>query len=191
MPTKELGAHPAFERTELSKSRPDAFDVRQLWATLRQHYRFVLCVALCVFAAVMAATLASHMKFRSVSRLYLGELEEGKSPSRGKEEIDLSVGSQGVVGSELEIIQSRTLVAKAILDSGLNVNIDLAGQKPPRYGQWLLSHRDAASLDLAARALRASDARLTDQNARPLAFSVRFTTPHDYEARLEDGRVTK
>jgi tyrosine-protein kinase Etk/Wzc len=191
MPTKELGAHPAFERTELSRSRPDAFDVRQLWATLRQHYRFVLCVALCVFAAVMAVTLASHMKFRSVSRLYLGELEEGKAPSRGKEEIDLSVGSQGVVGSELEIIQSRTLVAKAILDSGLNVNIDLTGHEPPRYGQWLLSHRDAGSLDLAARALRAADARLTDQNARPLAFNIRFSTPHDYEAKSADGRVAK
>jgi tyrosine-protein kinase Etk/Wzc len=191
MPTKELGALPAFDKTEVSRGRPDAFDVRQLWATLRQHYRFVLCMALCVSAAVMAATLASHMTFRSVSRLYLGELEEGKAPSRSKEEIDLSVGSQGVVGSELEIIQSRTLVAKAILDSGLNVSIDVLGQKPPRYGQWLLSHRDAGSLDVAPRALRAADARLTDQNARSQSFSVRFLSAQEYEARREDGQVAR
>ena len=79
----------------------------------------VLGVALAVFCAVMLATLVSRMQFRSVSRLYLGELEESgaKSGARSKDEIDLSAGGQGVVGSEIEIIQSRTLVAKAISDS--------------------------------------------------------------------------
>jgi uncharacterized protein involved in exopolysaccharide biosynthesis len=151
---------------------------------------FVLGVAACVFAAVMIATLASGMTFRSVSRLYLGELEEGaKSARSNKEGIDLSSGTQGVVGSELEIIQSRTLVTKAILDSGLNVNIEVLGHKPPRYGQWLLSHRDAGSLDLAARALRADSAHLTDQNARFQRYTVKFSTPVDYEARRDDGRA--
>src|SRR6478752_4470776 len=180
MPTKELAAHAAFDKIEVGRARPDAFDVRQLWVTLRQHYAFVLGVAACVFALVMIATLAAHTGFRSVSRLYLGELEEGgKAGSRSKDEIDLSQGSQGVIGSELEIIQSRTLVTKAILDSGLNVNIDVLGQKPPRYGQWLLSHRDARLLDVAPRALRAADAHLTGQDAKSQAFTVRFLSAVD------------
>jgi tyrosine-protein kinase Etk/Wzc len=192
MPTKELAAHAAFDKADVARGRPDAFDVRQLWATLRQHLPFVLGVAVCVFAAVMIATLASSMRFRSTSRLYLGELEEGvKSARSSKDGIDLSSGTQGVVGSELEIIQSRTLITKAISDSGLNVNIDVVGRKPPRYGQWLLSRRDAGSLDLAARVLRASDARLTDPNARLQTFKVRFLTAREYEARRDDGRVVK
>lgn len=191
MPTREQAAQAAFDR-DSARGRPDAFDVRQMWTTLRQHYLFVLVVAACVFAAVMVATLASGMMFRSSSRLYLGELEEGAKPARsGKEGIELSSGTQGVVGSELEIIQSRTLVTKAILDSGLNVGIQVLGHKPPRYGQWLLSRRDAGTLDMAARALRASDARLTDPNAKLQAYQVRFLTGVDYEARGEDGRVAK
>src|ERR1041384_629313 len=103
MPTKELAAHAAFDRIDVARGRPDAFDVRQLWATLRQHLPFVLGVAACVFAAVMVLTLASGMRFRSTSRLYLGELEEGAKPARSsKEGIDISSGAQGVVGRSEE-----------------------------------------------------------------------------------------
>lgn len=200
MPTKDLNAvapaaaPPApFDRADASRARPDTFDVRQLWATLRHHYGFVLGVAATVFAAVMLATLVSRMQFRSVSRLYLGELEESsaKSSARSKDEIDLSAGSQGVVGSEIEIIQSRTLVAKAISDSGLNVSIGLLGKKAPRYGQWLLTHRDPTVLDAAVQRLRAKDARLTDASAREQTFTVTFLSDTEYEARREDGRAAK
>ena len=193
MPTKEGSAHSPFDRADASRARPDTFDVRQLWATLRHHYGFVLGVAFVVFAAVMAATLVSRPQFRSVSRLYLGELEESaaKSGGRANSEIDLTAGSQGVVGSEIEIIQSRTLVAKAILDSGLNVGITLVGRKAPRYGEWLLSRRDPALLDVAVQSLRAQDARLTDPSARDQTYTVRFSSAEELEARREDGRSVK
>ncbi|MDF3064449.1 MAG: capsular exopolysaccharide family [Polyangiaceae bacterium] len=193
MPTRDLNAPVAFDRPDASRGRPDTFDVRQLWATLRHRYKFVFGVALTVFAAVMLATLVSRMKFRSVSRLYLGELEESsvKSGARSKEEIDLSAGGQGVVGSEMEIIQSRTLVAKAISDSGLNVSINVVGKKVPRYGQWLLARRDPTALDMAVQSLRAKDARLTDASAREQSFTVVFRSDTEYEASREDGRSAK
>lgn len=192
MPTKDLHAV-AFDRADVSRGRPDSFDVGQLWATLRHRYKLVITIALALFAAVMVATLVSRMKFRSVGRLYLGELEEGvaKSGARGKDEIELSAGTQGVVGSEMEIIQSRTLVAKAISDSGLNVNITLQGKKPPRYGQWLLARRDPGALDAAVQRLRAKDARLTDPSAREQIYTVRFISNTEYQASTEDGRSAR
>jgi tyrosine-protein kinase Etk/Wzc len=193
MPTKDVNAPPAFDRTDASRGRPDTFDVRQLWATLRHRYKIVLAVAFTVFAAVMLATLVAPMKFRSVSRLYLGELEDSsvKSGARSKDEIDLSAGGQGVVGSEIEIIQSRTLVAKAISDSGLNVSINVVGKKVPRYGQWLLARRDPTALDTAVQSLRARDARLTDVSAREQSFTVAFLSDTEFEATREDGRRAK
>lgn len=192
MPTRDLNAPATFDRNDAPRGRPDTFDVRQLWATLRHRYKFVLAVALTVFSAVMLATLVSRMKFRSVSRLYLGELEESSvKAARSKDEIDLSAGGQGVVGSEIEIIQSRTLVAKAISDSGLNVSINVLGKKSPRYGQWLLAKRDPTALDAAVQTLRARDARLTDPSARDQTFTVAFLSDTEYEASREDGRSAK
>jgi uncharacterized protein involved in exopolysaccharide biosynthesis len=55
--------------------RPDSLDIHQLWHTIRQGLPLVLGVAIAVFTTVMVATLLSRMQFRSVGRLYLGELE--------------------------------------------------------------------------------------------------------------------
>ena len=126
MPTRDSGSVPtsldAFTR------RADALDVHQLWHTLRSSYRTILAVGIGVFAVVMVLTLTSRMQFRSMGRLYLGELESSSgNQARGKEEIEISAGNSGIVGSEIEIIQSRSLVSKAILESGLNVAIASVG----------------------------------------------------------------
>jgi tyrosine-protein kinase Etk/Wzc len=170
-------------------ARSDALDFVQLWATVRQHWAFVLGVAIVTFALVMTATLATHMKFRSVGRLYLGELEETSAAPPAPNEIAISANNQGVIGSEVEIIQSRSLVARAILDSGLNVSINAAGKAPPRYGAWLLSRRDRASLDSAAAELRARDSVLTDENAKERKYTVHFTSSSDYEVWADQHRV--
>jgi tyrosine-protein kinase Etk/Wzc len=165
----------------------DLFDARQLWQTIRQHSWLVAGVGVAVFLAVMAVTLVSRMQFRSVARLYLGELESlsGNGAGRAQDELELSAANQGVVGSEIEIIQSRSLVARAALDSGLNVSIVQQGQDQPRYWKWLLARRDPALLDRAALELRAEGSRLTDERALERAYALRFSNEKDYEVRDE------
>lgn len=167
--------------------RRDLFDARQLWQTIRDHFWLVAGAGVAVFLAVMAATLASRMQFRSVARLYLGELESasGSGPTRAQSELELSAGNQGVVGSEMEIIQSRSLVSRAVLDSGLNVAISRQGQGQPRYWQWLLTRRDPLLLDRTAQELRAEGSLLTDERAQERAYTVRFSSDKDYEVRDE------
>jgi uncharacterized protein involved in exopolysaccharide biosynthesis/Mrp family chromosome partitioning ATPase len=190
MLTKDSATGAGFDGSDAPTGRADTFDVRQLWSTLRQHSGFVIATGVVVFAAVMAVTLLSPMSFRAVSRLYLGELEEGANRApRSKDEIDLSNGSQGVVGSEVEIIQSRSLVAKAILDSGLNVVITATDKPSPRFGQWLLSRRDATRVDVAGQELRVRDARLSGESAREQSYTLRFVSEREFEAQREDGRV--
>lgn len=171
--------------------RADALDLQQLWQTVRQQYRLVLGVALALFVVVMGLTLCSRMQFRGVARLYLGELESAGSgaAAHSKQEIELSAGSQGIVGSEIEIIQSRSLVSRASLESGLNVSISALGKRQPRYGQWLLSRRDPLLLDAAAEELVAQNTLLTDARAREQAFTLRFISDTDFEVWRESEKL--
>jgi tyrosine-protein kinase Etk/Wzc len=173
--------------SQAAAERRDLFDVRQLWQSIRQQRWLVVGVAAAVFLAVMAGTLVSRMQFRSVARLYLGELESlsGTGATRTQNELELSAGNQGVVGSEMEIIQSRSLVSRAVLDSGLNVSISRQGQNPPRYWKWLLARRDPLLLDRAAQELRAEGSLLTDERAQERAYTLRFSSEKDYEVRDE------
>jgi len=170
--------------------RLDSLDIHQLWQTIRQNLPLVLGVAAGVFLTVMVATLTSRMQFRSVGRLYLGELESSSAnPARAGQELEISASSQGVVGSEMEIIQSRSLVSRAILESGLNVGISSAGSKTPRYGQWLLSRRDPLLLDVAAEELSSKDSVLTDRRAQEQAYTLRFVNDQDYEVWREGEKL--
>jgi len=171
--------------------RTDALDLQQLWHTVRQQSRLVLGVAVAVFAVVMALTLCSRMQFRSVARLYLGELESqgNGGPAHGKEEIEITAGNQGIVGSEIEIIQSRSLVSRAVLESGLNVGISALGQRQPRYGQWLLSRRDPLLLDVASEELVAQNTLLTDRRAQEQAYTLRFVNETDYDVLRDNVKI--
>jgi tyrosine-protein kinase Etk/Wzc len=174
----------------LTKSS-DVLDVHQLWSSLRQSYKLVLLIAALVFAAVMTLTFASRMSFRASSRLYLGELDESsKAAARNKDEIDIAAGSQGVVGSEIEIIQSRSLIARAVLDSGLNVSLTAQGASTPRYWSWLLSRRDPSILATDGE-LRSHGTVLTDERARPQSYTLRFTSGEEYEVWREQERLGK
>jgi tyrosine-protein kinase Etk/Wzc len=186
-----LTKEPSAAGGDAPTRRPDSLDIHQLWQTIRQGLPLVLGVAIAVFTTVMVATLLSRMQFRSVGRLYLGELESSGANAQGRpgQELEISATSQGVVGSEMEIIQSRSLVSRAILESGMNVGISEVGRKTPRYGQWLLARRDPLLLDTASEELTAKDSLLTDRRAQEQAYTLRFVTDTSYEVWRENEKL--
>lgn len=162
--------------------RSDRIDPGQLLGLLRQHLRFIAAVGAGVFALVAAITLVSRMEFRSSGRLYLGELSEvARPPSARPGEIDLSSDEQADVHSEIEIITSRSLLSRAILESGLNATIVRAGWRPVRYWQWLRSRRDATLLDAAGRELVVESTSLDPAIGTPQDYEVTFTSDVEYE----------
>jgi tyrosine-protein kinase Etk/Wzc len=186
-----LTREPSAAGGDAPPRRPDSLDIHQLWHTVRQGLPLVFGVAIAVFATVMVATLMSRMQFRSVGRLYLGELESSGANAQGSvgQELEISASSQGVVGSEMEIIQSRSLVSRAVLESGMNVAISAVGSKAPRYGQWLLARRDPFLLDTASDELTAKDCLLTDRRAQEQAYTLRFVTDTSYEVWRDDTKL--
>jgi len=180
--------HPS--RIEIAQRPNDDLDLGQLWLKVRERYPVVLAIAAAVFLVVMLATLASKTQFQATGRLYLGELDGRAGPSGASAgDFDLSGGAHGELGSEVEILRSRTLVVQAIQAAGINVAITPSGESPSRYWRWLLSRRDPSSLDTAARELRAMDASLSERFREEQRYDVRFTTNDDYEIWSETGQI--
>jgi tyrosine-protein kinase Etk/Wzc len=183
------GLHRPFSLPPPPEPASDVVDVVQLWSTVRQNYRFVLAIAVLAFAVVMAFTLGSRMQFRSSGRLYLGELDEKARTSAAANGFDFAGGVQGDVGSEVEILRSRSLITQAIYGAGLNVAITPSNQAPPRYYRWLWSRRDPALIDTGVRELRAVDAALAPHFREAQAYSVRFSSNEDFEVTSERGSL--
>jgi tyrosine-protein kinase Etk/Wzc len=153
-----------------------------LLAALRRKYRVVLGVGATTFALVMAVTLLSPMEFGASSRLYLGELDgKTRSSVNSAEDLELALGGQSDLGSEIEILRSRSLVWRAVHESGLNIEVSRLGSSPVRYWSWRLSGRDPSLLDAADKELRAVRAQLTDESQKERRFEVAFTSPEEFE----------
>ena len=177
-------------RIAVPRRPSDDLDLGQLWLKIRASYAVVLLVAAAVFLAVMLLTLASKTQFQATGRLYLGELD-GRAGGTGVSagDFDISGGVHGELGSEIEILRSRTLVVQAIQAAGVNVAITPAGERPSRYWRWLLSRRDPSSLDRAARELRATAATLSERFREEQRYQVRFGSNDEYEIWSESGQL--
>jgi tyrosine-protein kinase Etk/Wzc len=157
----------------------DPLEFFQILTILRQNKRFILKAAFWTFAAVLGLTLVSSMQFESTARVYLGELE--KQPARGADDMDLSGGGHGDTATEIEILNSRTLIMRAILASGLNVQIKPPGWSPPRYWRWLSSFRSPSMLEGSTREIGAVDTSLKDRSLASKDYDVHFTSDVDYD----------
>jgi tyrosine-protein kinase Etk/Wzc len=161
--------------------RDTGVDPSQVWNLLVQRWRTIAAISIAFFVITVALTLNATMEFRSTGRLYLGELENKKPNGGSDQRVDFVEGDQSDLGSEIEIIRSESLLAQAILDSGLNVTVNPPEWKSVRYWRWLLSSRDPSVLDVGLRRLTASGARFDDDSVGARNLQVRFTTASEYE----------
>lgn len=165
----------------------DVVDVGEIWALVRRNRTAVWVTTAVIFVAVIGITLASTMTFRANSRMYLGELNDHAKTTGGSEDMLDQLGSaSGDVGSEMEILKSRSLVTRAVLDSGLNTQVTPVGTSQLRYWRWLLSRRDPKLLERAENDPKAVETRLTSDATGPRTYRVVFQNGGDYE--LWSGR---
>ena len=153
-----------------------------VWAiVLRQRWTVAACAA-AILGVVGAVTFLSPMKFRARGSLYLGELQEPRpSQSAMPEQLDFLGGRSGDVGTEIEILRSRTLIKRAVLASGLNVWLAPRDWSPPTYWRWRVEHRASHLLDAGARQVQAAGAELADARAGGSEFTIRFGDAGSYE----------
>ena len=167
----------------------DGLHLSDVGVLIQQRKLFIAVVMGIVFVVIMAATLASRMEFQSVARLYLGELGEGTRGSGKANDLEIGSGDQSDVGSEIEIIKSRSLVTRGIYASGLNAKVSSPGQEPPRYWRWLLSKRDPALLDVQDANITVVDAALSSRFQEEQSFTVRARENGEYELLSKRGKL--
>ena len=168
---------------DLGPPATDPVELFQVLTLLRHKRRFILLTTFLAFLCVLGFTLLSPMQFESTARVYLGELEKQNWQPNHGDDIDLSGGGHGDPGTEMEILSSRTLITRAILASGMNVQIRPLGWSMPRYWKWLSTFRSPELLEGASRELSAVDTELTSRSVAARDYDVRFTSDVDYEIR--------
>ena len=167
-------------------SLADRVDPALLWQMIRERLRFIAACAGVAAGLVLVVTMASSMRFKARGSLYLGELQEkAGAQSNQPEQFDLLGNRSGDVGTEIEILKSRDLTKRAILQSGLNVNLVPAGWSPPRYWRWRLARRDLNLLDVGTRSVVPTNVALTTRTNSTRTFKVKFLTDRTYEVSAE------
>jgi tyrosine-protein kinase Etk/Wzc len=154
-----------------------------MWELLWARRRMVLRVAWLVIAGVVAFTLLTGIRFESVGQLYLGEITMApvgvqQTPSGG---FGLNEPVQGLVASEIEILQSVSLVRRAVLESGVNVTIVPHKSSELSYFGWLLHRQDPRSADAVLDVVHAVNTDLGHNGTVPMTVAVRFIGPTEYE----------
>lgn len=165
----------------VAKVDEESVDVIRIMSLLRSRWLTIVGVAAFTFLSVVVLTLISPMTFSASGRLYLGELTT--TPTATGDEVDISAGIHGDVSSEVEILMSRSLVAKAVSTSGLNVQLRFLGERPPLYWNWRLSKRDPNLLDAAVRRLRATQSGFKTRTRDAKMFRISFLDGERYEVR--------
>jgi len=168
------------------RNNADSLDLSQLWRMVRDAKYTVFAIAGVVFALVMLMCLTSQMKFLSSARIYLGE-SESKTSSSNSASLDIAASQANEVGSEIEVLRSRSMVKRAVLASGLNVRITPPGWQAPRMWNWLLSKRDPKLLEESAEQVEASDTSLREDIQKPRVYRVKFLDTSNYELTQADA----
>jgi uncharacterized protein involved in exopolysaccharide biosynthesis/Mrp family chromosome partitioning ATPase len=179
------------DRASGTSAATDLVHIGELWAVIRQHRRFIVVCAIGVGALVMLATFALGMKFRAVGQLYLGEVDRrtrgGAAETPGG--FDLSGSAEGQIASELEILQSPSLVSRAVVEAGLNVTIAPANRGHVSYLKWLVSGRNLSLIDGVRDEVLPVHASLNRLVREPQSFRVHFVDSSQYELWSESGKL--
>ncbi len=179
----------ASRSTALRTWQPPPAEHGDTWILLKRNRNLVLRIALGACALVIAVTLVSPMEFKASSRLFLGELGVTQPQGPDKPRVDISGAGPGDMGSEVEILKSESLVTRAILHSGLNVDLRPAGWSPPRYLRWRISGRDPRILSGASDELAVSNAYLPRELTDREDVEVEFRSEDEFVVLRDAQRV--
>jgi hypothetical protein len=181
-----------LNRTESAPARPspertDLVELGVLWQFVRQRLRFVFVFGVVVTVVVYVLSFALGPGFLATGQLYLGEVEQKPPPAQGTADgFDMYVPGGSAVASEVAILQSRSLIRRAILDSGLNVSVSRAGRGGVSYLTWLLSGRDASLIDGPIEEIRPTSAALPATVLKKKRFRVTFRERGEYDIFAAD-----
>ena len=122
----------------------------------------------------VVVTLGAHMKFKSSASLYLGELQGHGVQAGLPDQLDFLGGRNGEIGTEIEILRSRDLLRRAVLESGLNATVATPGMAAAALHRVAAASPRSPLLEPTMRHFAVVNASLPDGAVDPAVFTVRF-----------------
>jgi len=124
--------------------------------------------------------------FTTGGSLYLGDADGGAPGGEASFLSDFQSVSD--VDTQIQLLQSRTLIERAILETGLNASIVPEGRKPMPYWKWRFQYgQSVAVFAPAAGDLKAEFASIDDPASRGASFIVSFDDATHYRLLVTGG----
>ncbi len=189
--------------TELTPPNPaaadDEIDLGLLWRALRHRWRFIVTTTLVAGALALLLVLFSRPVFQASGSLYLGDVNAkgGGMPTSGLAGAGLSMLFGGLLGgsgvdTQVQILDSRDLVVRAIEVSGLNTQVWPGDSDTPssiREWSWRLHGKRRNQYAPGPKGLWAQNADVADPGLEKTLLHIRFATGGHYRIVNSTGQT--
>lgn len=147
--------------TDLERSNQDGFEIGDILSSIRRRWKFVACVTALCFLAALYLVLTATPKFTLNGAMYLGEGAGQQANNDNSFLTDFQNSSN--VNTEVSLLESQALVERAILETGLNAQVNPLPVKPMTFWRWkFLYARSIDAFGPKPGALVAQDASIAD-----------------------------
>ncbi len=155
--------------------------------TLRRHWRRIALSMAVTTGLALAYVLLTAPQFMINGSLYLGDARPSAPAGTASSGLSFLSDLQAVsdIETQVDLIKSKALVERAILESGLNAPVRPAGKPPLSYWAWTLLH---------AQAVGAYAPKPGDLVAADAVLAAASGKPQRYEIEIGDGgayRITQ
>jgi tyrosine-protein kinase Etk/Wzc len=167
----------------------DEIDLADIGRALRRQWRKIAIITGLTTVLALFVVLTTAPIFALDGALFFGNAQLLASPT-DQTGTNLLSSFQNIndVPTEVQLIQSRALVEQAILETGLNVEVDPADHEPLSYWRWKLA--DGARIDAFAPQpgdLTIQYATLFDPGSTGQEYTLQFGANGTYQLLPVDG----
>lgn len=170
----------------------DEIELRPIFQAIKIGWKWPVIMGGGLAVLTVIVVLMSRPEFSAGGSLYLASVEKNQSlSSEAASSISLLTGlTQGSnMETQVEIINSRDMVERAILSAGINTEVWRAGHRPAlTFAGWKLGGKTLSLYDPAPDALRALYGDVTDPNLKKQKLTIRFGQDGRYRI-LHHGQV--
>ena len=172
----------------------DEIELRPIFQAIKIRWKWPVIIGGVAASLALIVTLITRPEFEAGGSLYLANAEKNRSlSSEASGGISLLSGllQQGSnMETQVAIINSRDMVERAILASGINTTVWKAGQRPAglTFAGWKLGGESLSLYNPSTGTLRALYGDVTDPELKKQTLTIRFGQGGQYQI-LHHGQV--
>jgi capsular exopolysaccharide synthesis family protein len=153
----------------------DEIDLGEVGVALRRHWRRIAAVIGVTSLLAVAYVLLATPKFTVTGSLYLGDARAVAPATENSGPLSFLSQIQSIsdINTQIDLINSKSLIQQAVLESGFNASI--APKLAPKMSYWkwvFLYGRDVDAFAPRPWDLQAADATLARATVKPQRFNI-------------------